>query len=457
MRDSRATCSAVLLFLLFAPLSLAHASPLDKYKPRTTEGKRYYKLGAKFIALKKFKLAIQAYKDGYLADDAPIFLYNIATTYRSIGELQESIDYYKRFLMFARDPHPAVKSGINKLINQLRTEIQKRERDARARRTPKLKPLPPQMKPTTTSRTSVAEPRKGKATVIHDKPTKPLGCAVLVPTRPGNAQELAERYWEWDGDGQAWWQIIKGTAEYSAIAMFEDHGESTTADDMAQELSKKFDKPVYALDLDFEEEHPLFGVNVFQGGDLGESLAKFQNPDKKFPDYDEDDKDGEDFDELAEYTDPFEFAAEQGVDIKWWVPEPHEVGSEVCVVADATPEQLRRVYGDEDVTYKQTPIGVLCFGELGTLAVDFAYEFHGPVYAVLFRPGDDRFSVTVYSKKGEQAEEFLSNRRGERIQPANDPPADNVLGETLPQKILERLHIPPEVLSLDMKPKYTMS
>ena len=86
----------VFLALSIRAASLVDASPLDKYKPQSAEGRRYYKLGAKFIALKKFKLAVQAYKDGYLADDAPIFLYNIATTYRAAGQLQESIDYCKR-------------------------------------------------------------------------------------------------------------------------------------------------------------------------------------------------------------------------------------------------------------------------------------------------------------------------------------------------------------------------
>jgi len=139
----------VFLALSIRAASLVDASPLDKYKPQSAEGRRYYKLGAKFIALKKFKLAVQAYKDGYLADDAPIFLYNIATTYRAAGQLQESIDYYKRFLMFARDPHPAVTSGINKLIEQLRTELAKREREAKAKHAAKPRPSPSPVKLTT--------------------------------------------------------------------------------------------------------------------------------------------------------------------------------------------------------------------------------------------------------------------------------------------------------------------
>ena len=51
--------------------------------------------------------------------------------------------------MFARDPHPAVTSGINKLIEQLRTELAKREREAKAKHAAKPRPSPSPVKLTT--------------------------------------------------------------------------------------------------------------------------------------------------------------------------------------------------------------------------------------------------------------------------------------------------------------------
>jgi len=125
----------------------AGASPLDKYKPRTTEGKRYYKLGANFLLLKNYELAIKAFKDGFLVEDAPVFLYNLAVVHGEMGKLKESIDYYERFLLLARDPHPAVKRGVEKLVKKLRAELKKRERDKardkKNKRHSTAKPPPP--------------------------------------------------------------------------------------------------------------------------------------------------------------------------------------------------------------------------------------------------------------------------------------------------------------------------
>ena len=273
----------------------------------------------------------------------------------------------------------------------------------------------------------------------------------------GTAHELADRYWRdtytvWE-DSEVAWEIVKGEGRYSAIAVVEGF-DGGAQDRMARELSKKFVEPVYALDF---HKYAAFGVMVFRGGDKGRSAAKIAEPDRTFASDDEEfDYDDEDYDEGEEYTGPFAFAAERGIDIKWWVPEPREIARKVCVVANATIDELQQVYSGDDVTFQQSPAGVLCYGELRTLAVDFAYALPGPVYVVLFYAGTDRFDVTVYGNEARCQAEFVSNRKGERIDAESDPLVNPILGETLPRKILERLHIPPDVLSLDMKPKYVV-
>jgi len=134
----------------------AHANPLSKYKPKTAKGKQYFKLGNTFLGRGDYQLAIKAYKDGYLIDTAPIFIFNLAAVHKEMGKLKESIAYYKRFLLFARDPHPVVRDNIQKMIKQLSAKLAEQERAKadkakkdRARKKPKaLTSLPlPKRKP----------------------------------------------------------------------------------------------------------------------------------------------------------------------------------------------------------------------------------------------------------------------------------------------------------------------
>jgi len=265
--------------------------------------------------------------------------------------------------------------------------------------------------------------------MISDRPDKEPLWAVLIPNKAGDTLALAERYFGPDYPKDEW-QVIRGSGKYSAVVAYPGVEDPTGCEDMAKHLAKELGTPAYSLELHNIDEYEDY-----------EPVRTFRPS-------------GE-----VEYSDedPTTFANERGVNLLWYTPQPSETAWHACVVANATCDEIRSVYDGDDIEYTATTAGVLCTGSnLAYVVASYIARFPGPVYDVLFRPGDDLFRVTI-NRGFDDEEEYLSNRVGERMTPLNSPAADNVLGETLPEKILERLHIPPHVLSLDMKPKYTLS
>lgn len=61
-----------------------------------------WKKGTTQYDLRNFKEAIELYKKGYEEAPAPFFLYNIAQAYRQLGDCNNAIFFYKRYLSQAR-------------------------------------------------------------------------------------------------------------------------------------------------------------------------------------------------------------------------------------------------------------------------------------------------------------------------------------------------------------------
>jgi hypothetical protein len=118
-----------------------------------------------------------------------------------------------------------------------------------------------------------------------------------------------------------------------------------------------------------------------------------------------------------------------------------------CVVVGATPDAIRSL-GDAEAdanaryTVRANRLGVLIFGRLGGLPVDFAEAFDGPVYDILYNPSTGWFAVTIF--RGVEASPVrYDNRPGAE---AGYPRVDDVLGHTSPPEILAALDVPADVL-----------
>jgi len=111
-----------------------------------------------------------------------------------------------------------------------------------------------------------------------------------------------------------------------------------------------------------------------------------------------------------------------------------------CVIAGATPDQVRPVGANDTLVLRANRLGTLVTGRPGDLVVDYAFTFEGPVYDVMWNAETHWFAVTIY--RGEQAVRW-DNRAPED---AGYPRVEDVLGATTPRTILEALDVPADAI-----------
>lgn len=108
-----------------------------------------------------------------------------------------------------------------------------------------------------------------------------------------------------------------------------------------------------------------------------------------------------------------------------------------CVIAGATPEQVRAVAASDRIAVRANKLGTLVTGQPDGLVLDWAAELEGPVYDVMYNAGTNWFAVTIY--QGESQPVRWDNRPGED---AGYPRVPDILGATSPAAILEALDVP---------------
>jgi tetratricopeptide (TPR) repeat protein len=107
------------LFLLLM-MCLAIAMPSRSAfadDPATRSARRHFERGEKLFALGKFDEALEEYQTAF--DDKPLpgFLYNIGQCYRNLGDLDQAIFSFKKYLKL--DPEADNKEAVQRLIEDL--------------------------------------------------------------------------------------------------------------------------------------------------------------------------------------------------------------------------------------------------------------------------------------------------------------------------------------------------
>ena len=110
-----------LLSLLFAMNSrIAHADD-----PATRAAKRHFDRGEKLFALGKFDEALDEYQKAFDAKPLPGFLFNIGQCYRNLGDLEQAIFSFKKYLKL--EPDAPDKDEVEKLIDDLEEKQERGE------------------------------------------------------------------------------------------------------------------------------------------------------------------------------------------------------------------------------------------------------------------------------------------------------------------------------------------
>ena len=106
---SRCLCRAALLAV--AP-RVAHADD-----PATRAARRHFERGEKLFALGKFDEALEEYQKAFDAKPLPGFLYNIGQCYRNLGDYDQAIFSFKKYLKL--EPDAPNKDAVEQLIDEL--------------------------------------------------------------------------------------------------------------------------------------------------------------------------------------------------------------------------------------------------------------------------------------------------------------------------------------------------
>lgn len=128
-----------MIIRLFAILALvlaaatAHAEDLSM-----KAAKRHFDRGEKLFALGKFDEALDEYQKAFDAKPMPDFLFNIGQCYRNLGDYQQAIFSFKKYLKL--EPDAPDKEEVEKLIDDLE---EKQERGDGQKFVPKQQPPPP--------------------------------------------------------------------------------------------------------------------------------------------------------------------------------------------------------------------------------------------------------------------------------------------------------------------------
>ncbi|MFO0579920.1 MAG: tetratricopeptide repeat protein [Polyangia bacterium] len=73
---------------------------------------------------KRYEEALKEYRAAYERRQAPWLLINVGRTLQRLGRLDESLDYYQRYLRADPNPKPEVKSRVEEYIGQVKAGIE---------------------------------------------------------------------------------------------------------------------------------------------------------------------------------------------------------------------------------------------------------------------------------------------------------------------------------------------
>lgn len=110
--------------------------------PATRAARRHFERGEKLFALGKFDEALEQYESAFDAKPLPAFLYNIGQCYRNLGDYDQAIFSFKKYLKLAPDADN--REAVERLIEDLELQKARGEGDKfmrRPRKEPEDKPI----------------------------------------------------------------------------------------------------------------------------------------------------------------------------------------------------------------------------------------------------------------------------------------------------------------------------
>ncbi len=102
--------------------------------PATRAARRHFERGEKLFALGKFDDALEEYQTAFDAKPLPGFLYNIGQCYRNLGDYDQAIFSFKKYLKLA--PEADNQEAVERLIEDLEEQKSRGEGEKFIRKKP---------------------------------------------------------------------------------------------------------------------------------------------------------------------------------------------------------------------------------------------------------------------------------------------------------------------------------
>src|SRR5688572_9261531 len=109
--------SRVFLLLMVCLAVAVPSRPVHADDPATRAARRHFERGEKLFALGKFDDALEEYQTAFDAKPLPGFLYNIGQCYRNLGDFDQAIFSFKKYLKL--EPEAENRDSVERLIEDL--------------------------------------------------------------------------------------------------------------------------------------------------------------------------------------------------------------------------------------------------------------------------------------------------------------------------------------------------
>lgn len=146
----------IIAMLLGTALGLAPLNALAQKTSAQDEAVARLSAGERFYTVGEFEKAIVEFKAGALLVNLPVFSYNLGQCYRQLGNYQEAIWHFERYL--ARGSDPEVKADAAQFVEQMRAELESKAK------TPLETPQPAKPPPSSSPDMRVAQTSTGLST-----------------------------------------------------------------------------------------------------------------------------------------------------------------------------------------------------------------------------------------------------------------------------------------------------
>jgi tetratricopeptide (TPR) repeat protein len=198
------TLSQRLNVLRLAALFVAMLSPVAFAQAEEGESRAHFQAGTNHYNLGRFEEAIGEYRKAYELKNDPVFLFNIAQSYRQLGHADRALFFYRRYLSTAPEsPH---RNEVQTRIDEL-----EKQQNASPATVAKVEPKPVALPPSVSQAATQPD-----ALLVEPKP--------ILPAE--NNQSVVRTWWFWSAVGAV--VVVGGAALVLALSTENDDVPKTT-------------------------------------------------------------------------------------------------------------------------------------------------------------------------------------------------------------------------------------